>query len=135
LNDLFTVNEIEVLEHERRKFNKSQKKNKMLVRRKEIQEQIQLGTQLLEQEEKLHGEHDDMEKQLGEYTFGDLHQNLNELMVSYLCDISILPFSVLCSVMGKSIMMVAGEHGLNFSGDRLYFSHAKLKIFRKILLV
>jgi hypothetical protein len=40
------------------------------------------GNRMLAEEEKLHHEQEEIEKQLGEYAIGDLHKNINEITVS-----------------------------------------------------
>lgn len=40
---------------------------------------IKEGTRMLAEEEKIHQEQEEIEKQLGEYTFGDLHKNLEDI--------------------------------------------------------
>lgn len=52
--------------------------HKPLVKKTMI-EHMREGNRMLAEEEKLHHEQEEIEKQLGEYTIGDLHKNINEI--------------------------------------------------------
>ncbi|OWF40899.1 hypothetical protein KP79_PYT20241 [Mizuhopecten yessoensis] len=76
------TSDMEEIERQRRRHSASQGKHKMLFRRKNIQDQIIAGNQLLEEEERQKEEQVDMDKALEEYTMGELSQNLTQFIGS-----------------------------------------------------
>ncbi|XP_033760482.1 uncharacterized protein LOC117342432 [Pecten maximus] len=78
LHERNDASDLEDIERQRRKHSLTQGKQKMLIRRKEIQDQILAGKQILEEEERQKEEKVDMEKALEEYTVGELSQNITQ---------------------------------------------------------
>ncbi|XP_060063990.1 uncharacterized protein LOC132544416 [Ylistrum balloti] len=77
------TSDLEEIERQRRKHSVTLGKQKMLIRRKNIQEQILAGKQILEAEERQKEEEVDMEKALEEYTMGELSQNITQYIGSH----------------------------------------------------
>ena len=72
-----TVLPMEAVREQQRKQQKYEKQRKMLIRRKDIMNQVNIGSLHLAEEKEKH----DLEMQIENYTLGDLHRNINELTV------------------------------------------------------
>lgn len=66
---------MEAVREQQRKQQKYEKQRKMLIRRKDIMNQVNIGSLHLAEEKEKHN----LEMQIENYTLGDLHRNLNEL--------------------------------------------------------
>lgn len=71
---------MEAVREQQRRQQKYEKQRKMLIRRKDIMNQVNIGSLHLAEEKEKH----DLEMQIENYTLGDLHRNINELTVSIL---------------------------------------------------
>lgn len=77
-----TVLPMEAVREQQRKQQKYEKQRKMLIRRKDIMNQVNIGSLHLAEEKEKHN----LEMQIENYTLGDLHRNLNELTVGITCE-------------------------------------------------
>nr|XP_022290539.1 uncharacterized protein LOC111102179 [Crassostrea virginica] len=66
---------MEAVREQQRKQQKYERQRKMLIRRKDIMNQVNIGSLHLAEEKEKH----DLEMQIENYTLGDLHRNINEL--------------------------------------------------------
>lgn len=66
---------MEAVREQQRKQQKYERQRKMLIRRKDIMNQVNIGSLHLAEEKEKH----DLEMQIENYTLGDLHHNINEL--------------------------------------------------------
>ncbi|XP_048744623.2 uncharacterized protein LOC125657838 [Ostrea edulis] len=69
------VSPMEAVREQQRRQQKYEKQRKMLIRRKDIMNQVNIGSLHLAEEKEKH----DLEMQIENYTLGDLHRNINEL--------------------------------------------------------
>lgn len=76
---------MEAVREQQRKQQKYEKQRKMLIRRKDIMNQVNIGSLHLAEEKEKHN----LEMQIENYTLGDLHRNLNELTVGITCETTI----------------------------------------------